>query len=83
MVRSPSEARAESFDYVVITNKAVAASPSVVEQIAPVVSKDTVICIIQNGSARSDPDTWRSLNSRALLTVSVTRTRSETRSLAT
>jgi ketopantoate reductase len=39
----------------VLTNKAVAATPSVAEQIAPVVSKDTVICIIQNGFVQA----WR------------------------
>ncbi|KIY53911.1 2-dehydropantoate 2-reductase [Fistulina hepatica ATCC 64428] len=49
VVRSPQDVGDATFTYVVCTNKAIAMSPSWSELIAPAVSKDTTIVLIQNG----------------------------------
>lgn len=51
VVKTPSDPAIKDikYSYVVCSNKAVTVSPSVSEQIAPVVSENTTIVLIQNG----------------------------------
>ncbi|KAM0788094.1 hypothetical protein ACM66B_001263 [Microbotryomycetes sp. NB124-2] len=56
VVESPSDEslKAQTFDFVVMCNKAIQMTPSASEQIAPVVSSRTTIVIIQNGVGNAD-----------------------------
>ncbi len=55
IVRTVDEAVSRSggkpFDYVVVTAKAIPSTPSIPDQIAPAVSSNTTIAVIQNGIA--------------------------------
>ncbi|KAK4942278.1 hypothetical protein LTR10_017884 [Elasticomyces elasticus] len=42
------------FDYIIVTAKAIPSTPSLPEQIAPAVSKDTTIALVQNGIGIED-----------------------------
>jgi len=58
IVRTVDEAVSRSggkpFDYVVVTAKAIPSTPSIPDQIAPAVSSNTTIAVIQNGIAVED-----------------------------
>lgn len=56
MVKTPSDPslKGSNFDFVVLTNKAIAMSPSASEQVEPVVGPNTTIVIIQNGVGNAD-----------------------------
>lgn len=55
-VKTPGDASLKdvTFDFVVCTNKAITMTPSASEQIAPAVSKNTTIVVIQNGVGNAD-----------------------------
>lgn len=55
-MKTPGDAELQDvkFDFIVCTNKAINMVPSASEQIAPAVSKDTTIVVIQNGVGNAD-----------------------------
>ncbi|KAK4047561.1 hypothetical protein OIV83_005348 [Microbotryomycetes sp. JL201] len=56
VVESPADdiLKGQTFDFVVMCNKAIQMTPSASEQIAPIVSRQTTIVIIQNGVGNAD-----------------------------
>ncbi|KAJ7574414.1 2-dehydropantoate 2-reductase [Mycena floridula] len=56
-VKTPSDPSIASskYSYVVCANKAILASPPVEDQLAPVIGKDTIIVLIQNGVGNEEP----------------------------